>query len=319
MYTNNLETNETNNSDIAREDPNFFLQNQQCYRFETIHNQNGIFDKCIDATYIISMENSPRLSHILEQISTFRPTSLVYILHNKGYKECTKRLHRQLSIEDLVDANFQIFFHAYNNQFDNILILEDDCVFSEKLFDPNVVTDVCQFLNEHKNTEFIYGLGILPWFILPSTTNHHQCLLFTASHAWVHSKQMREKILFDVTQEEFKTHWDNETLFKNWNNFNIYTYKYPLAYQKFEETDNYSVWTADFPKVLQPIFTFLISLFQNVAFTENTDPEKIFDNFYFYSKIWSYTILCLLVLIVFCLIICLISFVTRILNKNKTK
>jgi hypothetical protein len=319
MYANNFEITKINNSNFPNkdldEDPNFFLQNQQCYRFETIHNHNGIFDSCIDATYVITMEGSHRLNKILQQLDKFRPTSIIYILHNKGYKKCNKKLHRQLSIEDIVDANFQIFFHAYKKQFNNILVLEDDCIFSERLLDPIVVSDVCQFLIKNKDTEFIYGIGIMPYITIPTLQNHYQCLSVGAAHAWVFSKNIRDKILFEITQKEFKTNWDAELSNKFWNCKVFFTYKYPLAYQPFGNTENFQVWTVDVPKILKPIVNMLFLLLTKI-FDGNT-PEQAFENFYFYAKIWSFCIFALLFVIVVCLCMCLFSFVKNCLQNKK--
>ena len=87
-------------------------QNKHCYYYQTIHNNNGLFDKCVDATYVIHLENNGRLNHIHNQLANFSPSSVVHILFNKGYKNCNKILPNQDTKCDLFDAFLQIFKHS---------------------------------------------------------------------------------------------------------------------------------------------------------------------------------------------------------------
>lgn len=300
-----------------QEEPNSFLFNRQCYRFEIMHFNDGIFDNCVDATYVITMEGSDRLPKILNELDKYRPTSLVYILHNKGYKKCPKVLHRQLSVEDLVDANFQIFFHAYNNQYNNILILEDDCFFSERLLDPKVINDVSEFVYNNKDVEFAYGLGLEPWLTVPTLQNHYQCILFGSSHAFIFSKSMRERYLFDYTQKAITSHWDIELMYKNWNKGTLYTYKYPLAFQPFEDTENSKNWSVDVPKMLQPLSNFIIQFIKKI-FNAKQDPKQALETLYFYAKIWSFIIFVLLFIFIIWLMNIVITKLVSIQMSNKS-
>jgi hypothetical protein len=66
----------------------------------------------------------------MKQLNEYQPTNTVYILFNKGYKKCKKQDFITNPPYDLVDANLNIFKHAKENNYDNILILEDDFIFS---------------------------------------------------------------------------------------------------------------------------------------------------------------------------------------------
>ena len=60
-----------------------------------------------------------------------------FIVYNKGYKNCKKILPKQMPLYDIIDANENAFEHSLQNNFNNILILEDDFIFSERLKDKN--------------------------------------------------------------------------------------------------------------------------------------------------------------------------------------
>jgi hypothetical protein len=71
--------------------------NSKCFIFEKNTFSVGILDSCVDATYIIHLKDNGRLDHILEQLKEYRPTSTVYIAHNKGFKKCDKKLEITLT------------------------------------------------------------------------------------------------------------------------------------------------------------------------------------------------------------------------------
>jgi outer membrane lipoprotein-sorting protein len=57
-----------------------------CYTFVEYNFNEGLFDKTIDATYIIHLENNGRFESVIKQLEEYKPTKKVYILYNKGYK-----------------------------------------------------------------------------------------------------------------------------------------------------------------------------------------------------------------------------------------
>ena len=206
--------------------------NGSCYRFEKIEFKNSLLD--IDATYIIHLENNGRLEHIKSQLNEFHPTKIVYILYNKGYKNCEKNLHLNKSSIDLIDANLYIIKDAYNKNYKNILILEDDFIFNEKIKDKTVQKNVMKFIN--KNNYDIYSLGFLPFLQKAYDNNTSICLIGAGMHACIFSRKCINKIL-QVDKTKI-TDWDYFVGIK----FTRYMYNEPLCYQLAPKTENQDAW-----------------------------------------------------------------------------
>jgi len=107
--------------------------NTHCYTFKKITYTEGFLDKSVDATYIIHLKDNGREEHIYKQLKEYQPTKVVYIAYNLGFKNCSKKLIEQISYQDLSDAFMQCFKHANENDYDNVLILEDDFIFSHEI------------------------------------------------------------------------------------------------------------------------------------------------------------------------------------------
>jgi len=210
--------------------------NKKCYKLEKLNYSNGLLD--LDATYIIHLEGNGRLKHILYQLKEYKPTNLIYIVHNKGYKKCEKKLHLHEPQIDLIDAFIYIFNDAKSKNYENILILEDDFIFSSKIKDPKTRKSVVSFINEkNKNNEtFIYMLGCLPVLQKPYGDNTNQLLCGMGTHACIYPKKCIEKIL-NSDQTTF-IDWD----FHQFTNFTRYMFYEPLCYQLFPETENQKNW-----------------------------------------------------------------------------
>jgi hypothetical protein len=203
-----------------------------CYRFEKIEFINGLLD--IDATYIIHLENNGRLDSVKSQLNEFHPTKLVYILYNKGYKKCNKYAYIDKPPLDLIDANLYIFKDAYNKNYKNILILEDDFIFNEKIKDKSVQKNVMKFIN--KNNYDIYLLGSLPFLQKVYDNNTNICLIGIGMHASIFSRKCINKIL-QVDKTKIKD-WDYFT----GTTFTRYMYNELLCYQLFSQTENQNEW-----------------------------------------------------------------------------
>ena len=96
------------------------LNNEKCYYFKKINYNDGLLDNAIDATYIIHLERNGRYEDILKQLELYQPTKIVYIVFNKGYKNCKKDNIKNSTL-DLVDAFLQIFKHSKYENYDNRL------------------------------------------------------------------------------------------------------------------------------------------------------------------------------------------------------
>ena len=116
--------------------------NRHCIRLEKKNFKNSMFQQSIDATYIIHLENNGRLPLIEKQLKIFQPTNPVYIVFNKGFKNCQKILPYQVPARDLVDTFFFVFQDANEKGYKNILVLEDDFIFSNEIFQENHLSNI---------------------------------------------------------------------------------------------------------------------------------------------------------------------------------
>lgn len=278
---------------------NYITENKDFYTFKENNYEKGFLDSCIDATYIIYLEgNEERMKNINEQLAKYQPTKNVYILFNKGYKNCNKKLPQQKATFDLVDSFYQIFGHAREKNYNNILILEDDFMFNEKIKDEELNSNLCHFLNGKNITDdFAYLLGCVPYFQIPSLETfgyekypHNRLLVSTGTHSIIYSKGFREKLL-SKNQNDLED-WD---LYLNFNSYETsrYIHSQPLCYQLFYESDNFGSWN-DFLNI-KYIMMFIFKLLGM-----NNEPEPGFSIFYLLSKIPLYLFI---IFILFCLIL----------------
>jgi hypothetical protein len=206
-----------------------------CYTYNLNTFDNGIFDRSVDATYIIHLEGNGRYDRIIEQLDKYHPTKLVYIVFNKGYKKCKKNLKIDLPRYDLIDAFLNVFKHAVKHGYNNIIVLEDDFIFNDLVLDPVIQSRVNSFIKDRGDTSFIYLLGSLPLFQVPYD-NHHNYVKSGGMHSVIYSKKFIEETL----KRDQKTidDWDIDS---NWK-VNRFTYYKPLCYQTFPLTENRKSW-----------------------------------------------------------------------------
>lgn len=260
--------------------------NRHCLRLEKKIFKNTMFQPSVDATYIIHLEGNGRLPSIEKQLEQYQTTNLVYIVFNKGYKNCSKKLPFQLPAFDLVDTFLFIFQHANEQGFKNILILEDDFIFNKEIYHDNHLNNINNFLIKKQNENMMYYLGCLLWIQLPY--NQHTCinLLSSGTHAVIYSFKSREYMLKKKIIPIFD--WDiyNNCL----TGIRRYVYNKPLCYQLFPETENSKNWPSLFG--FDPVKLYI--KINNL----HIQLENGYSNSYKYSKIVGYIIL-LIVIILF--------------------
>ena len=229
------------------------MENEHCYKFILYKEKEGILDECVDATYILYLKNNGRLENIKDQLEKVHPTRITYIVENEGYKKCDKKLLQQSPNIDLVDGYYQIMVHAKKNNYNNVLILEDDFIWNEKIKDPTISKDICNFVN-NQDSNFTYYLGCMPLVKMNLGTNHLRTFIQMGSHSIIYSRKVREQIL--KIDKDTITDWDvNISLFLRPTS---YCYKSPLCYQTFPVTDNQKTWPNYFG--LKKILIFFIQL-----------------------------------------------------------
>lgn len=250
-----------------------------CYKFKKIIFNNSIFKNNIDATYIIHLDKNGRLDNIMNQLSIYQPTNIIYILFNKGYKKCQKKKFIKNPPLDLVDCNITIFNHAKSLNYNNILVLEDDFMFNKDIFDEYHIKNINNFINN--NTDFCYLLGCLPLFAIPYNLHTYQYLISGGMHSVIYSKDYRNKIL---NIDQIYIHdWD----LYSWKFFkNRYCYYKPLCYQLFCETENFNYWGVNtlFKYIMDYILILTRYLFKFLKIDKQ--PEPGFTYFYIFGKIF---------------------------------
>lgn len=215
--------------------------NSVCYKFKKISSTGGFLDSSCDATYIIHLVNNGRMNDIKKQLNHFKPTKEIFILNNIGYKQCKKNLFCESSTCDLIDAFLQCFRHSKKKGFKNILILEDDFIFSEKILNQTIINSINNFIN-NKQGFFTYLLGTVPHLKSPNIISDHANLIFsTGTHATIYSSDMIDYVLNNTKDFVWYNDWDlyNNCKFMGYR----YTYKAPLCYQVFRQTENSFEWS----------------------------------------------------------------------------
>jgi hypothetical protein len=225
-----------------------------CYNFVAITYEQGFLDPSTDATYIIHLEGNGRYDHIMDQLSKYHPTKLVYILYNKGYKKCKKKLPRELPRYDLTDAFVTCFKHATAQNYNNILILEDDFIFTDLILDPIIHDEVNSFVCDEGDKSFIYLLGSLPIFQIPHTLFHNKLVLSSGTHSIVYSREFIKQTL--LTDTSRINDWDKYSL----TSFSRYTFYEPLCFQTLPSTENKQSWSDNY--FILHLLHFIIYMFK---------------------------------------------------------
>jgi len=232
------------------------------------------------------------LPEIQKQLEEYHPTNTVYIVYNKGYKKCKKQDYIVNTARDLVDANLQIFKHAELHGYGNILVLEDDFIFSKNIKDKKHQENVLRFLNKNKDRPFTYFLGCVPYYLLPYDYYNYRGVLKVGMHCVVYNELIRKGVL-----QENQCHildWDGyfNTLSKNYK----YVYYLPLCYQLFNETENSKSWGEEYGYFMKTICSSNYYIYSTLNMDK--EPEPGFTFFYFFSK--------MAMVIVFIAIVCLV-------------
>lgn len=259
----------------------------KCYDFKQVNfnNENNLLDDSVDATYVIHLENNGRYDSIIEQLKFFQPTKKVFILFNKGFKNCRKESHVNSSNTDLVDSYLQIFQHSIENGFGNILILEDDFFFDKKILKKRICNDINNFLLENRDSEFFYYLGCIPLIQTKYSGNHQKIIVGGATHSIIYPRAIINKIIqMDRTKI---IDWDNYS-----RNFTRYMFKKPLCYQLFPETENSKSWIKS--SSLKVDIYFIQFLLKKLNLDKNVDG---YSTLYYWSSFFFQICIILLILI----------------------
>lgn len=218
------------------------INNSHSYYYTELNFNNGLFDGYVDMVYVLTMEDSTRTNHFMEQLSKYKLLSTVTIQINKGFHKVNKQLYCQNSIFDINDAFYYCFLHAKQHNFKNIIILEDDFYFDSSLTSC-VVNDIGNFINN--NIYDVYNFGPIMHLSIPSFSKHHRCLFMAAAHCCIYSSKYMDFYI---------NCYNNILPIRSdfvWNQLGIIKYKYykPICFQLFTETKNQKQWITPIAKL----------------------------------------------------------------------
>ena len=261
----------------------------KCYTFDKLIFKHGVYDESIDATYIITLEdNVERHKNIIKQLKNFRPTKIVYIVLNKGFKKCEKNLIENKSTFDLIHCNLEIFKHSLEKEYSNILVLEDDFIVEERAKDINHINEINNFCLKRKNSLFTLSLGSIPIILLPHSYKFRLLLWFFGAHAMIYSKKYRLYALENKDDIYKSKDWDEYMNFKSYN----YSYYKSLITQTFPETENQKNW----PKHLG-LTDIGLKLIDKMKLNKQTQPG--FDTLNIIAHIFSFLLTILIIWLLF--------------------
>lgn len=219
-----------------------------CYYYKNFTLPRGSLDPSIDCMYILIMHGSDNETAIKKEIERAGIVSNVIFQYNLGYKKCNKNLKIKKTNHDIVHAVQTVFKDALKRNYERIMVLEEDCVFDERIRQETVINDINMFLMD-KNP-CVYNLG--PFIHLSNPIdillrNKHKRLFFNGgAHCNVYNREYIENKAYG---EFYTAAPDIETNFY----FSKYMYHKPLAYQLLKETEN----SKEGWGILRPISEFL--------------------------------------------------------------
>jgi len=277
-----------------------------CYHFKELTFKYGIFDKSIDATYVLTMQNKGRFNNIHKQLSAVKPSKKIYVVFNEGYKACSKPLQKKNSSVDLIHANFEVFKHAQQHNYKSIMILEDDFIFDKEITYLKHVSKINEFCHQHREKSYCLSLGSLPLIVFPINDSFYYSFASTGTHCMIYSTQFMKETLSK-----------NHNRIKDWDiytnaSWKRYVYGQPLCTQIFSETENQKNW---------PSFLGLKNFFLYIVKQVELDkrPQPGFNWFYFYAKFFSFVLFLLILGILIILLYLIYKLIYYICDKKKKK
>lgn len=204
-----------------------------CYYYKIINETKEPLFKNVDVVLILTMEGSNRFKEDPFLLSLTKKTIIQY---NKGYKNCKKPDSIKNSAHDIIHAYYTAF--EYLKEYNNVIVLEDDAIVINK--DLIVYEKIDNFIENKTFNIFSFGsIGLFSKYnndfykILPNFG-------YGSSQANIYSKESRKLLTNNIIETNFNNGQMDGDYISKLNN--IYTYKYPLIVQLFQETENMTNW-----------------------------------------------------------------------------
>jgi len=280
--------------------------NKHCFRIETRNYKNSMFAESVDATYIIHLENNGRLPSINNQLEQFKPTNIVHIVFNMGYKKCTKELGQQTPPYDLADTFIYILQDSNEKGYNNILILEDDFIFSKEIYKKNHLKNINNFLIDNANEKILYYLGCLSFIQIPYNMHSNRLLSSIGCHCIFYTSSAREILLTTVNNKTNIFDWDSYVNLCP--GIKRIIYKKPLCYQLFTDTENSKHWNSWIPfnsYFIDPVKIYI------KYYNLHINPEPGYRNIYLLSKIIGFLFIIFMIVLITMLLMSLWSFIKK--------
>ena len=168
-----------------------------CYKFLTFkqfcYNNNFKYinkntSSSVDKIFILTLDTSKmRYKHIYQEIIKNDLYNTIIVV-NTPYTRCKKTKNIKNSLNDILDANLQIYKYCLTNSLKNVLILEDDFEFDRKP-NFNLISNIIK-----KNKPDVLYLGHLPFFILDRYENFNR-VISLYGHSYIINNNAMKKIL----------------------------------------------------------------------------------------------------------------------------
>ena len=203
-----------------------FVHGDSCYSTETLTFHDAAFNSV--SCYLITMHGSARRDHYMEQLKKYRPCKTVVILHNPGFRVCSKGPGVHTPAHDLWHAN-QHIMRIVSNDPRPVLILEDDVEFTDVFRER--ARDVESFIAQRGVDAF--NLGFMPFVSYP-WRGHLYSVMSADAHAIIYTMSGRRKI----ADMPIKWLHDLEVSI----HLNMYAPHTPMAVQRKVSTENSKGW-----------------------------------------------------------------------------
>jgi len=191
-------------------------------RLETSEASDGLLD--VDAAYVLHLVGNGRLDTVRGELARRRPARVVHFVHNPG--------SQLRPAADIVEAYRYIFRHAQTQQYESILVLEDDFTWGRVTQDDG--DRVSAFVKRHAARPFVYHLGCLPAMMMPVGGGAFWTL-GCGTHASIYTKPCRERVLKRTRPIR---DWDMYLFF----HVVRLAYTKPLCHQLYGRTANSDQW-----------------------------------------------------------------------------
>lgn len=251
--------------------------NDICYHHEKLNIDNSLFP-IIDCSYVMIMDRSRYELDVRKQLKKYPLSKKIILQWNRGFKNCQKKLFDQVSVADLADSFKLVLHNALINDYNHILILEEDFIIDERIENIKYREEITDFLVDEEPN--ILLLGSILWNTGEKKGNFIRVKWKTGTHAIILNRKTI-KYLHDLMENnENLIDIDNIT---NQYVYKKYSYKIPLIMQVWNDSDNKKNWGKGVVKnenIRQLNNTMYSSFLEYFGFTQENTIKKAFHNHY---------------------------------------